>query len=137
MRCPHRKRTLVNGPEITERDTTNKQRADRQQVGRDRYAYVAMVMLSLLVAFIAVFVSVHDVSVNNGKFCAFISNNISDPPLKPTIIVAKPANPERDPAQERSWENYKDRERSWEHYQNSIKLGWSLKCIGMPPLGDK
>lgn len=78
---------------------------------RARYAFVALVALSLAIAVASVMFTVHYVGASNRKFCQVIDATTAVP-------VQRPADPAANPS----------RETSYEWYERFAALGRSLGC---------
>jgi hypothetical protein len=63
----------------------------------ERYAYVVLALLSIFIGAAAVLVSLHEIQVNNQKFCQVLGTAVPAP---------KPENPAKDPSRERAYEGY-------------------------------
>lgn len=79
---------------------------------KERYSFVILVIISVLAAAIAVGISIHEIDVNNAKFCDLVRAVTSVPAPKPADAAANPS-----------------RERAYIDYQKFVQLGVRLGCL--------
>lgn len=71
-----------------------------QRLKKVRWAYVVLAMLSLGLSVLTVLFVIKEVSDSNHKFCQIITTSLAPGP------IAQPANPKKNPGQEKLYENY-------------------------------
>jgi hypothetical protein len=83
----------------------------RRIIRDPRYSFIVLVLLSAILAFIAVMVSLKAINDSQHKWCQVVNSIVSVP-------VPQPTGPRVDPKQERAWE----------FYQEFVDLKRSLGC---------
>lgn len=66
---------------------------------KERYSFIFLVVFSVLLAVMAVMISLYQINNSNHKWCQIVDTITSVP-------VPKPNNPTADPSRERAWEFY-------------------------------
>lgn len=66
---------------------------------KERYSFIFLVVFSVLLATMAVMISLYRINDSNHKWCQIVNTIIEVP-------APKPDNPKADPSRERAWEFY-------------------------------